>query len=129
VKSTLKNELEEALDTGFVAASAFYKYGSRTQVRCDAGFTKIALMPDGSAFPCNLFFGFNEFRLGNIFKDDYKKILDNPVLEKLRRFQGNQCTLTCGHHSTCTGGCPAHCFFSHGSLDFADPRCMMKIHP
>ena len=52
---------------GFVAASGFYKYGREACGRCDAGIEKIAVMPDGSVFPCNLFAGFKEFRLGNIF--------------------------------------------------------------
>jgi len=120
----IKDRLEGILDIGFVAASAFYKYGSWPQIRCDAGVTKLALLPDGAVFPCNLFFGFGEFCLGNIFKDDFKKILDNPVLEKFRNFRGNHCTFNeCRHHSTCTGGCPAHSYFFHGSLDAVDPRC------
>jgi len=120
----IKESLEGILDIGFVAASAFYKYGSMAQVRCDAGSTKVALLPDGSIFPCNLFFGFQEFCLGNIFKDDLKSILENPVLDKLKKFQGNQCpSSSCNHYSTCTGGCPAHSCFFHGSLDSIDPRC------
>lgn len=120
----IKGALKGILDIGFVAASAFYKYGNRTQGRCDAGIEKLALLPDGAVFPCNLFFGFREFCLGNIFKDDLKKILDNPVLGKFRNFRGNQCTFNaCRHHSACTGGCPAHSYFFHGSLDATDPRC------
>lgn len=120
----IQEGLEGMLEIGFVAASAFYKYGSRKQARCDAGITKLALLPDGAVFPCNLFFGLREFCLGNIFKDDLKKLLDNPVLEKFRNFRGNQCTFNaCRHHSTCTGGCPAHSYFFHGSLDAVDPRC------
>jgi radical SAM protein with 4Fe4S-binding SPASM domain len=123
----IKGSLEGTLDIGFVAASAFYKYGSRAQVRCDAGLTKVALLPDGSVFPCNLFFGFQEFCLGNIFKDDLKDILENPVLDTLKKFQGNQCLFSsCNHYSTCTGGCPAHSYFFHGSLDSADPRCIAR---
>lgn len=120
----IQEKLEGILDIGFVAASAFYKYRNLSQIRCDAGVTKLALLPDGAVFPCNLFFGSREFCLGNIFKDGLKKILDNPVLEKFRNFRGNQCTFnTCRHHSTCTGGCPAHSYFFHGSLDAVDPRC------
>lgn len=53
------------LDIGFVAASGFYSHGPQPKGRCDAGVKKIAIMPDGSVFPCNLFAGFEEFRLSN----------------------------------------------------------------
>ena len=52
----IQDHLKEILDIGFVAASAFYKYGSLTQGRCDAGVEKLAVLPDGAVFPCNLFF-------------------------------------------------------------------------
>jgi radical SAM protein with 4Fe4S-binding SPASM domain len=120
----IRESLEGVLDIGFVAASAFYKYGSTAQIRCDAGSAKVALLPDGSVFPCNLFFGFQEFCMGNIFKDNFKNILDNLVLDRLKIFQGNQCPVkSCNHYFTCTGGCPAHSYFFYGSFDFADPRC------
>lgn len=123
----IRDGLKEVLDIGFVAASAFYKYGSRAQGRCDAGVVKLAILPDGAVFPCNLFFGSREFFLGNIFRDDLQKILGNPVLEQFRNFRGNHCTFNaCIHHSTCTGGCPAHSYYFHRSLDSGDPRCTKR---
>lgn len=123
----IKNGLAGILDIGFVAASAFYKSGGSRGIRCDAGVEKIALLPDGSAFPCNLFFGFDEFRLGNIFKDEFAEIAGSPVLENLRNFQLNQCrVISCLHHATCTGGCPAHSYFFHGSVAAPDPRCSLE---
>ena len=69
----IQEGLEGILDIGFVAASAFYKYGSRTQARCDAGVTKLALLPDGAVFPCNLFFGFRRILPGKYFQGRFKK--------------------------------------------------------
>lgn len=125
--SKLKKDLEGILDIGFVAASGFHKYGIHTQGRCDAGITKVAIMPDGSAFPCNLFFGFDEFRLGNLFNDGMEKILSNPVLDGFRKYNRNKCkTTTCKHYSKCMGGCPAHSYFFYGTTGKTDPRCMLK---
>jgi len=125
--SKLRKDLKGILDIGFVAASGFYKYGIHGHARCDAGVTKIAIMPDGSAFPCNLFFSFHEFRLGNIFKDGIEKIWENPVLDRFRKYEGNKCRIdTCNHFSSCTGGCPAHSYCYYGTLDPTDPRCKIR---
>lgn len=125
--SKLKKDLEGILDIGFVAASGFYKYGLHARGRCDAGITKVAIMPDGSVFPCNLFLGFDEFLLGNLFNDGIEKILSNPVLERFREFARNKCsTVTCKHYSKCTGGCPAHSYFFYGTIGKPDPRCTLE---
>ncbi len=121
----LREESAGIMDIGFVAASGFYKYGTRSPGRCDAGTRKFAVMPDGSVFPCNLFSGFKEFCLGNIFRDVVDKILKNPVLDYFRQYTGNnRCELCgCEYYPGCTGGCPAHSYFFHGTLDTVDPRC------
>jgi radical SAM protein with 4Fe4S-binding SPASM domain len=124
----LKTDLEGILDIGFVAASGFYKYGLKEQLRCDAGIKKIAILPDGSVFPCNLLAGFKEFRLGNIFIDGIEKILRNPILESFRKDDSNNRCIrnNCGHYLTCRGGCPAHSYYFYGTFDMADPRCAIN---
>jgi len=121
----LKKEMGNNLDTGFVAASGFYKYADQQFGRCDAGITKIAVMPDGSAFPCNLLAGSRNFFLGNIFRDGIAKIWHNPVLECFRTHSvENPCEhKECRHFETCSGGCPAHGYFFYGSMGAVDPRC------
>jgi len=127
IYSGLKKYLEGLFDIGFVAASGFYKYGIQTPGRCDAGITKIAILPDGSAFPCNLFFGLKIFRLGNLFEDGIEKIWSNPVLDRFRKYNKNICTINnCNHYSTCTGGCSAHSYYFYGSVAVMDPRCKIK---
>jgi radical SAM protein with 4Fe4S-binding SPASM domain len=122
--SELKQKLKGIIDIDFVAASGFYKYGLQKNIRCSAGTNKIAILPDGSAFPCNLFFGFDSFHLGNIYQDGIEKILKNPILDRCKEYNGNRCKrIACRHHPSCSGGCPAHIFFAYGSLDAADPRC------
>jgi radical SAM protein with 4Fe4S-binding SPASM domain len=124
IYSRLKTDSKSLLDVNFVAASGFYKYGGRAG-RCDAGAEKIAILPDGSAFPCNLFAGFKEFHLGNIFSDGIERILRNPLLQSFRnRDSANACIATdCRNYSVCTGGCPAHSYFFCRTLDTGDPRC------
>jgi mycofactocin biosynthetic radical S-adenosylmethionine protein MftC len=123
--SELKKEKDGKPDIGFVAASGFYKHGAYSKFRCDAGITKIAVMPDGSAFPCNLFAGLGKFLLGNIFRDGIEKIWHNRILEFFRGYKrDNLCgRKDCAHYTTCTGGCPAHCYYYYGTIDAVDPRC------
>ncbi len=103
----------------------FKKYPILKYVRCPAGTTKISVMPDGSVYPCYLFFRNKEFKLGNIFIDDFKKIWQNPILEFFRKFEKNNCINTkCNLLSVCHGGCPAVSFMISGSLDAPDPRCV-----
>jgi radical SAM protein with 4Fe4S-binding SPASM domain len=123
--SNLKADMKGILNIGFVTASGFYEHGSQPQGRCDAGAKKIAILPDGSVFPCNLFAGFGEFCIGNIFKDGIEKIWGSPILEPFRRSnRGNTCMkINCDHYLTCRGGCPAHSYYFYGTLDMADSRC------
>lgn len=122
----INNELN-TVNIGFVAASGFYKYGAGATGKCDAGMNKITVMPDGSVFPCNLFAGFEEFRLGNIFQNSIEKIWGSPILEQFRTSHGNRCKEdTCSHYANCGGGCPAHSYCFYGTIDAADPRCNMK---
>jgi radical SAM protein with 4Fe4S-binding SPASM domain len=126
--SNIKTDLAGVLDINFVAASGFYSNVPQLRERCDAGIKKIAIMPDGSTFPCNLLAGFKKFRLGNIFKDGMEKILRNPILESFRKYDGNNRCIrnTCDHYLTCRGGCPAHSYYFYGTLDMGDPRCAIN---
>jgi radical SAM protein with 4Fe4S-binding SPASM domain len=128
VYSQVKMNSEGLLNVNLVAASGFYKYGG-LEARCDAGTEKIAILPDGSAFPCNLFAGFREFRLGSIYADGIEKVLRNPLLESFRnRGRTNVCMAAdCRNYSGCTGGCPAHSYFFHHTLHAADPRCRSSL--
>ncbi len=100
-------------------------YPELSNVRCPAGTTKLGVMPDGSIYPCNLFFGRQEFCLGNILTDPFDAIWKNRLLDFFRRFTGNTCPRnSCLLHDTCHGGCPAHSLIHFGSLSAPEPRCM-----
>lgn len=94
-------------------------------VRCPAGTAKLSVLPDGSAYPCYLFFRHREFRLGNILKDDFQAIWKSPVLDYFRQFDGNPCPYKkCKLLSLCRGGCPAVSLLVTGDPDAPDPRCV-----
>ncbi len=95
------------------------------KTRCPAGTTKLGILPDGSVYPCNLFFGFEEYRLGNILSDPFEKIWRHPLLGFFRAFGGNTCPRrSCALHASCHGGCPAHGVAHSGSRTAPDPRCL-----
>jgi radical SAM protein with 4Fe4S-binding SPASM domain len=94
------------------------------RIRCPAGTTKLSVLPDGSVYPCYLFFGRPEFHLGNLPADPLARILGHPRLEFFRTFTANTCPRTgCEHHAACRGGCPAVSLLVAGDLRGPDPRC------
>ncbi len=121
----LQEKFNDEIKIGCVSASGFYKYNAASGKRCDAGSSKIAIMPDGSVFPCNLFAGMKDFMLGNIFTEDLRSILEHPSLNYFRKkAYSNPCKNTdCKYFINCTGGCPAHSYFFYNKLDLVDPRC------
>jgi radical SAM protein with 4Fe4S-binding SPASM domain len=97
-------------------------------VRCPAGTTKLGVMPDGSVYPCNLFFGEKEFLLGNILTDALETIWRHRSLSFFRKAGGNPCAQTaCRIHAGCHGGCPAHGFRIAADLAAPDPRCAPRL--
>lgn len=107
-----------------VAASCFEKETLPRGVRCAGGVRKLAVMPDGSVYPCNLFQHFEEFNLGNIFEDDLFTIWASPKLDLFRHCMQNRCTVdSCADRHSCTGGCPAHGYYHYRKHLAADVRC------
>lgn len=94
-------------------------------VRCPAGTTKLSVLPDGTVYPCYLFFGDPSFALGNILTDDFQQIWQHPLLDHFRFFDRNRCPKTdCRLFSACHGGCPAMSYRFYSDLSGPDPRCM-----
>lgn len=108
-----------------VNASCFDSKSLPHGVRCAGGVRKLAVMPDGTVLPCNLFYGLEEYRLGNIFRDSFKKIWSNKRLDLFRIRRENSCGIhACINHTSCTGGCPAHGLTHYGNFDATDIRCL-----
>lgn len=100
-------------------------YSELATVRCPAGTTKLGIMPDGSVYPCNLFFGIEAFKLGNILSGSFERIWRHPRLSSFRTFTKNVCPRTsCELHDACHGGCPAHGLLHCNDLSAPDPRCV-----
>jgi radical SAM protein with 4Fe4S-binding SPASM domain len=110
------------MEINFVAASGFQ--GGAGKTRCAAGTKKIAVLPDGSVYPCNLFFPFPQFTLGNVFTESLETIVKNPLLHDFRLpAKTPLCSIECVCSDRCSGGCPAHSYFFSRRLDLPDPRC------
>jgi radical SAM protein with 4Fe4S-binding SPASM domain len=93
-------------------------------VRCPAGTTKLGVMPDGSVYPCNLFFGNKDFLLGNILTDPFNAIWNSPALSFFRKAGRAVCPQTsCRLQAGCHGGCPAIGLLLAADLAAPDPRC------
>ena len=101
------------------------RYPVLQYVRCPAVTTKLSVLPDGSVYPCYLFFRHEGFRLGNIVSDDFERIWKNPVLDFFREYKGNTCPeRSCKLFSSCHGGCPAVSHLIYGDINAPDPRCV-----
>jgi radical SAM protein with 4Fe4S-binding SPASM domain len=114
---------------GMVHCSGFLpdiqRYPFLLKARCPAGSTKLGVLPDGSVYPCNLFFGFPEFRLGNILTTPFEEIWQHSALTFFRTFAGNRCPRrSCLLHTRCHGGCPAHSYAIYGKRSAPEPRCV-----
>jgi radical SAM protein with 4Fe4S-binding SPASM domain len=110
-----------------VNASCFEKHTLPAGARCAGGVKKLAVMPDGSAYPCNLFHHFPEFNIGNIFTDEFTDIWASPKLDFFRLFEKNDCGVaSCSNHAACTGGCPAHGYYHTRDLNSIDVRCSSR---
>jgi len=124
----VQKDLNSSL-VGTVSCSGFIpdieNYPELSVTRCPAGTTKLGVMPDGSIYPCNLFFGRSDFLLGNILTGRFDAIWSHRTLAFFRTFAGNNCPKTaCTHHAICHGGCLAHGIIHFGNLSAPDPRCV-----
>ncbi|MDA8099964.1 MAG: radical SAM/SPASM domain-containing protein [Nitrospiraceae bacterium] len=116
---------------GMVYCSGFLpdrEYPALQDVRCPAGTTKLGMLPDGSVYPCNLFFGREDFLLGNILNDPFEHIWQHEKLDFFRTYRANSCPRrSCELHAACHGGCPAHSLLHEGSCSAPDPRCLRGV--
>jgi radical SAM protein with 4Fe4S-binding SPASM domain len=122
-------ETYDPASVGTVSCSGFLPdyqhYPELLKARCPAGTTKLGIMPDGAVYPCNLFFGYDEFLLGNIFTDPFDQIWGHRHLTFFRTFSGNRCPRKdCELHHRCHGGCPAHSYAHTGNRSAPEPRCV-----
>lgn len=91
---------------------------------CKAGIVKISILPEGAVFPCENFYGLKYFYLGNILKDSFDFIWDNPKLDFFRGMKPKRECIekNCKFTHICKGGCPAYIMFNTTNSEI-DPRC------
>ncbi len=119
----MHKKIDSVFCSGFIPDKK--KYPLLENVRCPAGTTKLSILPDGTAYPCYLFFGYKNFRLGNILNDRFDDIWGNPLLDFFRSYDKNNCCVTdCELFSECHGGCPAVSYSICNDLSAPDPRCI-----
>lgn len=107
-----------------VAASCFDRGALPGGARCAGGVLKLAVAPDGSSYPCNLFLGVDELYLGNVLKEGLEAVWSDKRLEFFRKSGDNTCPrLSCHNRNDCTGGCPAHGYYHFGAAAAPDVRC------
>ena len=87
--------------------------------KCLAGIERIAIMPDGSVYPCQSFVD-EKFKLGNI-KDRNFDHLKSPIVKDLlmkRTFLNLEPCKDCWLQSICSlrFDCPSHSYYDHGGL-------------
>ena len=81
---------------------------------CGAGVNEIAINPDGEILPCLSW----QEGIGNLLKEDFKTILNNPKMKKITdRTELNSTCKTCNNFSKCKGGCLLHVINSSEGRD------------
>jgi len=87
----------------------------------------ISIGPEGDTYPCNRFYGVREYKLGNIVKDDFEKIMSSTTREYLLdrgASKINECN-NCSISQYCNGGCMHHAVVHNGSLYSPDHLCLV----
>lgn len=103
-------------------ALQFLAADDETPYRCTAGDTLLALMPDGTLYPCRRL----PIALGNLYDTPLAQLYDAEPLRQLRQphWQGQGCE-DCAVASACRGGLRCLGYALHGRLDQADPGCWL----
>ena len=87
----------------------------------------ISIGPEGDIYPCNRFYGVEEYKFGNIIEDDFEKVLNSQRRQYLlNRYASkiDECR-NCPISQYCNGGCIHHAVVHHGSLYSSDHLCLV----
>lgn len=87
------------------------------------GKLSLNIRANGDITPC----GFMPVILGNVLKDDIKKIWkESPILNILRNPVPHGKCISCGVYDNCLGGCKARTYMLTGEFHNPDPHCWKK---
>ena len=90
---------------------------------CQMHFVSIG--PEGDVYPCNRFYGIEDYRLGNIVKDNFAEVLKS---EKRKHLLSRCATRIdeckdCDIAMYCNGGCVHHAVSHYGVIEAPDHLC------
>ncbi|MGF1550565.1 MAG: radical SAM protein [Sphingomonadaceae bacterium] len=88
----------------------------RSQTYCPAFFSQLSVAEDGSVFPCFMFIGDKEFRLGNLFEDDFPNAASQRVFHRYFSEFGQGALGTDAWYAPLSGGCIAGDAVATGSF-------------
>lgn len=81
---------------------------------------------DGTVYPCHMLH-YDALKLGNIFEEDLKTIMQKPAAKKIRSLEVDafESCGTCKYKYLCGGGCRARSYFTHQNFISGDIYCPM----
>ena len=102
-----------------IDSKVFADYGFIGYTLCKCIEDMGAILPEGTVKFC----GYFPHSLGNVRKQNFRKIWSNKNKEKLivRRL-ADEC-MSCIYVTLCGGGCRANAYTNSGSLTAPDPNC------
>jgi uncharacterized protein len=84
----------------------------------------IAVDPQGNVYPCGLFDGMAEFKLGNLNEQDFVAILESERRQELRGRESRiaDCN-NCQYQKVCNSGCMFNAYTRSGTIEEKDYFC------
>lgn len=105
--------------------SSSYVPGYRAR-GCHAGASNVSIADTGDVYPCHLFH-MDEFKLGNIFLQDFDEIFfgkrNRSYVESMDVEANNDICRSCEVRFLCGGGCKANTLHSTGDYQGVDSYC------
>lgn len=87
----------------------------------------LSVGPEADVYPCNRFYGLEEYKIGNLLNEEFSSILNSS---KRKYFlsrsasQINEC-VNCSISNYCNGGCMHHAIVHNGSFLSPDHLCIV----
>jgi uncharacterized protein len=87
----------------------------------------ISIGPEGDIYPCNRFYGIDDYRLGNIVEGDLETAMNSQKrrLYAARNAETIEQCRDCHIKNYCNGGCMHHAVVHYGSLYAPDHLCLV----
>jgi uncharacterized protein len=84
----------------------------------------VAVDPQGNVYPCGLFDGLAEFKLGNINGEDFVAILESERRQQIRSRESKIADCNrCQYQKVCNSGCMFNAYMRNGTIEEKDYFC------